>query len=309
MTRHLLDIGHLNDDDIRSLLDRTGALARGAAPHRRYGAVANLFFEPSTRTRVSFELAARRLGLDPVNVDHSASSYSKGESLIDTARTLAAMGVRCVVLRHSLDRAAAELASQLDAIAESNLAVINAGDGQNAHPSQALLDAAVLEGQGLNWSSARIALLGDIRHSRVARSDLALFHRLGARDLRIVGPPELMPDDGDVPLARRYDQVDAALDGIDVVVCLRIQRERIAASGYPDGEAFHQDWGLTTRRTRALGEHVRIMHPGPMNRGVEIGAEVAESSRALVLEQVRHGLHLRTALFDWLIPADAPPYF
>ena len=167
----------------------------------------------------------------------------------------------------------------------------------------------MLEGQGIDWASAKIALLGDIRHSRVARSDLALFDRLGARDLRVIGPPELMPDQGEVPLGKRFDDVDAALDGVDVVICLRIQRERIAASGYPDGEAFHQAWGLTLERARALKPGARIMHPGPMNRGVEIGAEVAESDRALVLEQVRHGLHLRTALFEWLIPADAPPYF
>lgn len=306
MNRHLLDIEGLDDERIRWLLDRAGALAGGAEPQRRHGTVANLFLEPSTRTRVSFELAARRLGLEVVNIEHASSSSSKGESLVDTARTLAAMGVGVIVLRHPDDGAAENLARDLDAAGTAFApAIVNAGDGKNAHPSQALLDAAVLEAQGIDWATARIAILGDIRHSRVARSDLALFHRLGARDLRIVGPPEFMPGPEELPMARRHAALDPALDALDVLICLRIQRERIAAGQYPDGDSFHRQWGVSEARAAKLDPRTRIMHPGPANRGVEIDSGVLDSSRSLVLEQVRFGLHLRTAVFEWLLGPEA----
>lgn len=306
MSRHLLDIEGLDDPSIRGLLDRAGALAGGAEPRRFRGTIANLFLEPSTRTRVSFELAARRLGLEVVNIEHASSSSSKGESLVDTARTLAAMGVGVIVLRHPDDGAAEQLARDLDAAGDACApAIVNAGDGKNAHPSQALLDAAVLEAHGIDWASARIAILGDIRHSRVARSDLALFHRLGARDLRIVGPPEFMPGPDELPMARRHEALDPALEALDVLICLRIQRERISAGDHPDGESFHRQWGLSEARAAKLDPNTRIMHPGPANRGVEIASGVLDSPQSLVLEQVRFGLHLRTAVFEWLLGPEA----
>lgn len=300
MTRHLLDIASLDRADIESLLGRTLELADGAPCRARAGSVANLFFEPSTRTRVSFQMAARRLGLDVVNIEHQASSASKGESLIDTANTLAAMGVAALVLRHPDDGAAAGLAGGLGA---DGLSVVNAGDGQHAHPSQALLDAATLASAGFSWRGLRLALIGDIRHSRVARSDIALFARLGAAEIRIAGPQEFMPEAGDLPEATRVDNIDAAIAGVDAVICLRIQRERMAATGYPDGAAFHRRWGLNAARLQAMPEHARILHPGPVNRGVELAGDLADSPRALILEQVRIGVHLRTALFEWLLDA------
>lgn len=300
MNRHLLDIDSLDQAQIRALINRARALAAGAAPAPRQGIVANLFLEPSTRTRVSFELAARRLGLEVVNIEHASSSSSKGEALTDTARTLAAMGVGVIVLRHPNEGAAADLAEHLG---PRGPAIVNAGDGKNAHPSQALLDAAVLEAHGIDWPSARIAILGDVRHSRVARSDLALFHRLGARDLRIAGPPELMPEPGILPEARRCASIDEALVDLDAVICLRIQRERITDIAQPDGAEFHRRWGLSEERAARLAAQTRILHPGPANRGVEIASSVLDSPRSLVLEQVRFGLHLRTAVFEQMLPA------
>ena len=301
MTRHLLDIEHLGQDDVTTLLTRAGELAAGAACGARVGAVANLFLEPSTRTRVSFQIAARRLGLDVVNIEQQYSSASKGESLIDTARTLAAMGVRAIVLRHPDNHAAADLAS---ALTDGSVGIVNAGDGQHAHPSQALLDAATLAHAGFEWSGLKLAIIGDIRHSRVARSDIALLSRLGAAEIRIAGPEELMPDAGELPEAIRVPDIDTALDGVDAVICLRIQRERMAAGGYPDGAAFHARWGLTAERLAAMPDHSRFLHPGPVNRDVEIAEALVDSPRALILEQVRIGVHLRTALFEWLIDAD-----
>jgi len=300
MTRHLLDIDSLRQDDIEYLLARAGELAGGAPCRVRAGTVANLFFEPSTRTRVSFEMAARKLGLDVINIEHRASSASKGESLIDTGNTLSAMGIAALVLRHPDDGAAAALATGL----EDGIAVVNAGDGQHAHPSQALLDAATLASAGLSGAGLRLALIGDIRHSRVARSDIALFKRLGAAEIRIAGPQEFMPDSGELAEARRVGDIDAALADVDAVICLRIQRERIAATGYPDGATFHRRWGLTRARLKVMPEHARILHPGPVNRDVELAGELIDSPRALILEQVRIGVYLRTALFEWLLGAD-----
>ncbi|MBS3745098.1 MAG: aspartate carbamoyltransferase catalytic subunit [Wenzhouxiangellaceae bacterium] len=300
MTRHLLDIESLASDQIETLLGRAHELAGGAPCGKRAGSVANLFFEPSTRTRVSFQMAARRVGLDVINIEHQASSASKGESLTDTASTLAAMGITALVLRHPDDGAASGLAAGLGAV---DLSLVNAGDGQHAHPSQALLDAATLKSAGLEGRGLRLALIGDIRHSRVARSDIALFARLGAAEIRIAGPPEFMPEAGEIPGTTRMDNIDAAIEGVDVVVCLRIQRERIAATGYPDGAAFHRRWGMTARRLKTMPEHACILHPGPVNRDVELAAELVDSPRALILEQVRVGVHLRTALFEWLFDA------
>lgn len=300
MTRHLLDIEQLTRSDITRLLERAGALAAGASCEKRTGTVANLFLEPSTRTRVSFQMAARRLGLDVINIEQQHSSASKGESLVDTARTLAAMGVSAIVIRHPDDFAASALAS---ALAGGSVGIVNAGDGQHAHPSQALLDAATLAHAGLAWSGLKLAIVGDIRHSRVARSDISLFSRLGAAEIRIAGPEEFMPDAGELPEALRMPDIDAALDGVDALICLRIQRERMNASGILDGAAFHARWGLTAQRLAAMPKHARFLHPGPVNRDVEIADALVDSPRSLILEQVRIGVHLRTALFEWLIEA------
>ncbi|MDX1625167.1 MAG: aspartate carbamoyltransferase catalytic subunit [Wenzhouxiangellaceae bacterium] len=306
MNRHLLDIESLSDDDIGRLLARTAELRSGEAPSPRRGAAGLLFAEPSTRTRVSFELAARRLGLDPVRIDEAGSSAVKGESLVDTARTLAAMGLRALVVRHRDEDAPRMLARALDAeFGADGPGVVNAGDGTRSHPSQALLDAAVLQAEGLDWASARIVIVGDIRHSRVARSDATLFHRLGAREIRLAGPAGWMPDDAELAFAERCDTLDAALDGADVVVCLRVQRERHDGSSVADDDIAA--WRLDADRAAGLATHACILHPGPVNRGVEISSAVADEPRSRILEQVRTGVALRTAVFEWLIPGDETP--
>ena len=296
--RHLLDIRSLSDRDIHTLINRARALKSGAAPEMLSGSVANVFFEPSTRTRVSFELAAHRLGLQVVNIESAHSSASKGESLLDSAKTLTAMGLRALVIRHFEAGSAQKLA---DALVDWPIAVINAGDGVHQHPSQALLDAAVLAELGLHWQGLRVAILGDIAHSRVARSGIELFDRLGVVEIRIAGPAEWLPTDQTWPTVTLCDSVDEATRGVDVIMCLRIQRERMADEECPDEASFHQRWGLTEARFAALPEHVQILHPGPINRGVEIATSVADHARARILEQVEMGVYLRMAVFEWLL--------
>ncbi|MEM7055085.1 MAG: aspartate carbamoyltransferase catalytic subunit [Pseudomonadota bacterium] len=296
--RHLLDIESLSDRDIHTLINRARALKSGAPPEVLTGSVANLFFEPSTRTRVSFELAAHRLGLQAVNIESKTSSATKGESLIDSALTLTAMGLRALVVRHPLAGSVQDLA---DALVDWPIAVINAGDGAHQHPSQALLDAAVLAESGLHWPELRIAILGDIAHSRVARSGIELFNRLGMAEIRIAGPADWMPHDGLQHTVTVCDSVDEATSGVDVVMCLRIQRERMAETECPDQAAFHAEWGLTEARFAGLPRHVHILHPGPINRGIEIAGAVADHARSCIIKQVEMGVYLRMAVFEWLL--------
>lgn len=295
--RHLVAIDDLNDDAIRTLLDRALALARGAPPRAIDASVANLFFEPSTRTRVSFELAARRLSMRVINIELSASSSIKGETLEDTVATLSAMGVDCLVLRHPQTGKVAELASEF----RDGPVLLNGGDGSGEHPSQALLDAAALESTGLEWSESTIAVVGDIRHSRVARSGLKLFARLGARCLRVAGPPDLIPEQLEDPAIERCQSLEEAVRGADAVMMLRLQRERMDAAGWPDPQAYHPVWGLRPEHLAMAAQGCRVMHPGPLNRGVEIASEVADGPQSIVLDQVRMGVSMRTALFEWLL--------
>ena len=297
--RHLLAIDGLSDDAIRALLDRARALARGAPARPIQATVANLFFEPSTRTRVSFELAARRLSMRVVNIELERSSSTKGETLDDTVATLAAMGVDCLVLRHPQTGRAADLADRLRA----GPVLLNGGDGTGEHPSQALLDAATLETAGLEWARSTIAVIGDIRHSRVARSDLKLFARLGAARLRVAGPPELMPERLDDPAIERCESLEQAVRGAHVIMMLRLQRERMDAAGWPDADAYHQCWGLRREHLALAAPGCRVMHPGPLNRGVEIASGVADGPHSLILDQVRMGVSMRMALFEWLLDA------
>ena len=296
--RHLLDIQSLSDRDIQTLIHRARALKSGAEPDMLNGSVANVFFEPSTRTRVSFELAAHRLGLQIVNIESERSSASKGESLLDSAKTLTAMGLRALVIRHSENGAVHRLA---DALSDWPVALINAGDGAHQHPSQALLDAAVLADLGLDWPGLRIAILGDIAHSRVAGSGIELFNRLGVAEIRIAGPDQWLPDDQTQAALTVCDSVDEAIRDVNVIMCLRIQRERMQESELLDDDQFHRRWGLSEARFAALPKHVQVLHPGPINRGVEIAAAVADHARARILEQVEMGVYLRMAVFEWLL--------
>ncbi len=252
----------------------------------------NLFCEPSTRTRVSFETAALRLGVQVINISSQGSSVEKGESLEDTFDALQAMRPDFLVVRHDIEGTAEMLAER--ALDETH--VINAGDGTSAHPTQALLDAVTLKQHFGQLSGLKVVLAGDIKHSRVARSCLDLLPRLGVQELRVTGPAEFMPRRILASNAKVYEDFEEALTGADVVMMLRIQKERIFGLAIPAAEDYHRAWGLTEERMALAAPGAVVLHPGPMNRGVEIASPVADGPQSLVRKQVRNGLHTRMAV-------------
>lgn len=293
--RHLLTLRGLERDRIEPLLD-----ASSRAVESGRGILANLFFEPSTRTRCSFEIAAGRLGWRVVNVAESSSSTVKGETVAETTRTLAAMGVGAVAIRHS-DPDASWAAAEA---APAGVSVINAGGGSEDHPTQGLLDAYTIRESKGDIASLRIALCGDVRHSRVARSDIQAFSAMGARGIRLVGPPELLP--GTIPEhCEAVHDLDDGIRDADVVVVLRIQKERMAAAAIPDAASYHSDWGLTEERLSLARPDCIVMHPGPANPGVEITNEVLRGPRSVVLDQVRNGVGVRARLLARLAGRDS----
>ncbi len=294
--RHFLSIDDLSLDELRGLIDRTLALARGARAQQADCRVANLFFEASTRTRVSFELAAQALGARVINIEAARSSTTKGESLLDTCSTLAAMGIDLLVLRHPETGAARRLAGALHAPTQ----LVNAGDGDGEHPSQALLDAATLQAAGLDWPNATVAIIGDLRHSRVARSGLQCFQRLGVGRIRLAGPESMLPDWDLGPRVERVASLRAAVHEADAIMMLRVQHERIDKTIWPEPQSYARDWCLRSEHLAAARPGCRVLHPGPINRGMEIHSDVADGDQSLILEQVRMGVFARTAIFEWL---------
>jgi aspartate carbamoyltransferase catalytic subunit len=269
-------------------------------PALRGKTVVSLFYEDSTRTRLSFETAARRLSADTMTFSVSTSSVQKGESLLDTVQTIEAMGVDAIVVRHSAAGAPHRVASWTDA------SVVNAGDGQHEHPTQALLDAFTLRRhRGPSLDGCRVAIVGDIRQSRVARSNVKAFHALGC-DLTLVAPPTLLPPRLDGWPVRVATDLDDVLTDVDVVYMLRIQRERIAEALFPSIREYATRWGLTAERAARLKPDTFVMHPGPMNRGVEIAGEVADSARSLITEQVANGVAVRMAVLWSLLGSGGP---
>jgi len=291
---------------IETMLDLTASFVEVTqrdipkVPALRGKTVASLFYEDSTRTRLSFETAAKGLGADTMTFSVSTSSVKKGESLLDTVQTIEAMGVDAIVVRHAAAGAAHRVASWSDA------SVVNAGDGRHEHPTQALLDAFTLRRhRGPSLDGCRVAIVGDIANSRVARSNVVALRALGC-DLTLVGPPTLMPARLDGwPVTVSYD-LDDVLPDIDVVYLLRIQRERISDASFPSLREYAARWGLTADRAARLKPDTLVMHPGPMNRGVEIAAEVADSARSLVSEQVTNGVAVRMAVL-WAILGSGGP--
>ena len=302
--RHLLTLDGLPRAPLEALLDRAqlwqdeaagGIALRGVLAGR---AVCTLFFEPSTRTRSSFQLAAQRLGADVLNFDASTSSTSKGETAFDTLRTLEAMGVHGFVVRHREDGAVAALAEA----AVPGTALVNAGDGRSAHPTQGLLDMLTLrQAKGADFAKLRVLVVGDVRHSRVARSDLHALRTLGAGEIRVCGPASLLPDDATLDGCVVGDDLDAALDGVDAVMMLRLQRERMVDGLVASLEDYHRDYGLTVERLRRAAPGAVVLHPGPMNRGVEIDDAVADGPQSLVLRQVANGVAVRMAVLEALL--------
>ncbi len=303
--RHLLTLEGMPRAEIEAILDTAAAIASATAgrmktlPILRGHTVVNLFFEPSTRTRTSFELAARRLSAEVVNFDVASSSTSKGESLLDTLRTLAAMRCDLFVVRHRDNGAPAALAAALgDAVA-----IVNAGDGSHAHPTQGLLDVyTIRERFGPDFSKIRVLIVGDVAHSRVARSDIHALLALGVGELRVCAPPSLRPASLD-PRVSFADDIESALADIDVVMLLRLQKERMQAAQVPDDAAFFATWGLTETRLALARPNALVMHPGPINREVEIASSVADGAQSAILAQVANGLPIRMAVMCRLLGA------
>ena len=314
--RHLLSAGDLTLDEAVRILDTAGQMAQTQSreikklPTLRGRTVVNLFFEDSTRTRISFETAAKRLSADVINFSAKGSSVSKGESLKDTALTLQAMGADAVVIRHQASGAPHRLATS----GWTDGAVVNAGDGTHQHPTQALLDAFTLrrhlvgagaDAPGRALDGLRVAIVGDVLHSRVARSNVQLLHTLGAQ-VTLVAPPTLVPVGVEAWPARVSYHLDEAIadDKPDAVMMLRVQRERMSSGGggfFPSPLEYSRAYGLDAHRLAALPEHAIVMHPGPMNRGLEITADAADSPRAVIVEQVANGVAVRMGVLYLLL--------
>ena len=310
--RDLLGIRNLSAADIIGILDTAENFREISnreikkVPTLRGKTVINLFFESSTRTRTSFELAAKRLSADAVNISVSSSSVSKGETLLDTALNLDAMAPDCIVVRHS----SAGVPHQLAKV--SRAAIVNAGDGANEHPTQALLDAMTIREHKKKIKGLNVAIVGDILHSRVARSNIHLLTKLGAK-VRVAGPGTLVPhdfqhlvdqSDPNNPKSKIQNpkslevmpKIEDAIDGADVVMILRIQRERQDSAYFPTLREYSIHYGLTNDRLNLAKKDAIVLHPGPMNRGIEISSDVADSSRSLILDQVKYGVAVRMAV-------------
>jgi aspartate carbamoyltransferase catalytic subunit len=301
--RHLLTLEGLPRATIVALLDRAEHLRAqtrsGSRPLDllRGRTLINLFFEPSTRTRTSFDLAAQRLGATVINFDIASSSTVKGETLLDTVHTLEAMHCDAFVVRHKESGTPEFIAASL----RSAAAVLNAGDGNRAHPTQGLLDVLTLRRHVGDFAKLRVAICGDIRHSRVARSDVHALATLGAGDIRLCAPPELAPETSEFPQCRIYHDFDEAIAGVDVAIMLRLQRERMQAAAIPSEAEYFQRYGLSAQRLRRAAPNCRVMHPGPINRGVEIASDVADGPQSLILEQVANGVFVRMAALAELL--------
>jgi len=297
---HLLSAADLDADFATLILDTAAEMASVAGrevkklPTLRGRTVVNLFYEDSTRTRISFEAAAKRLSADVINFAAKGSSVSKGESLKDTALTLQAMGADAVVIRHSASGAPHRLATWIDGT------VVNAGDGTHEHPTQALLDAYTMRSRLGRLDGLSVAVVGDVLHSRVARSNVLLLHTLGAR-VTLVGPPTLLPVGVDSWPAKTSYDLDAVLPDVDVVMMLRVQRERMDDAYFPSVREYSRRYGLDAVRVRKLPAHAIVMHPGPMNRGMEISPDVADSPRSTIVEQVANGVSVRMAVLYLLL--------
>jgi aspartate carbamoyltransferase catalytic subunit len=299
--RHLLTLNGLGPERIVALLDRAAALREawrdGALQPLLAGrTIMNLFFEASTRTRTSFELAARRLGATVVNLDIASSSTSKGESLEDTLATLEAMEADAFIVRHKDNGTPARCAAHA-----RRAVIVNAGDGNHAHPTQGLLDLLTIRDHKKDIQGLNVTICGDVRHSRVARSDIDGLVALGAAEIRICGPAALLPDRAEFPGCRIVDDFDAALAGSDVVIMLRLQKERMQrALGLAEADYFAA-YGLTEVRLAKARAGALVMHPGPMNRGVEIADAVADGPQSVILEQVANGIFVRMAVLAELL--------
>ena len=302
--KHLLSTDGLDRDQAIAILDTADRLKQALLgrevrklPTLRGRTVITMFYENSTRTRVSFEIAGKWMSADVINVSSSGSSVSKGESLRDTALTLQAAGADCVIVRHPASGAAHRLAGWLK---HTSTSVVNAGDGMHEHPTQALLDAATLRDRLGSLDGRRVAIVGDVLHSRVARSNVHLLTTLGA-EVTLVAPPTLLPTGVENWPVTVSHEIDSQLASQDAVMLLRVQAERMTGGFFPSSREYSIAYGLNERRLKLLPEHAVVLHPGPMLRGMEIASVVADSPQAAITEQVRNGVHVRMAVLYHLL--------
>jgi aspartate carbamoyltransferase catalytic subunit len=302
--RHLLSISGLTRELLIRILDTAESFAGVTeqtvkkVPLLRGKTIVNLFFEASTRTRTTFELAAKRLSADVLNINITQSSAIKGESLLDTLRNLEAMHVDMFVIRHADSGAAHFIASNV----EPHISVINAGDGRHSHPTQALLDMFTIRRiKGADFGRLRVAIVGDIMHSRVARSQIHALNLLNTGDIRIVAPKTLIPAHSDALGVHVYHDLQEGIRDADVIIMLRLQRERMLGALLPSEHEYYELFGVTEEKLAVAKPDVTIMHPGPINRGVEMDSEVADGSRSVILEQVTHGIAVRMAVMSMAI--------
>jgi len=294
-TKDLLGIKELSQEEVNLILDTAAGfkdvLGRDIkkVPTLRGRTAVNLFFEPSTRTRTSFELAAKRLSTDVINFSVPTSSVVKGESLIDTALTVQALGADFIIIRHSSAGVPHLLSKELRA------SIINAGDGTNEHPTQALLDAFTIKEKKGKIEGLTIAIVGDIAHSRVAKSNIHCLTKLGAK-VQLIGPPTLIPKEIKAMRVGVFHSMEEGLKNVDVLIMLRIQMERQGKGFFPSIEEYSKNWGLTSERLAHAKNNVVVMHPGPMNRGIEITSEIADGPNSVILEQVTNGIAVRMAV-------------
>lgn len=301
--QHLIDMTSLDKKMIESIFEQTQYFLNSCLNKSNIiknlsnKVVANLFFESSTRTRNSFTLAAERLGAILLNPNMYQSSTMKGESLLDTIHTFEAMGVDLFIIRHPDNNTASFVATEL----KSDAVIINAGDGYNQHPTQCLLDLFTISRHKSSFADIKVAIIGDILHSRVARSLVEGLHIMGTKDIHLIAPEALAPSEIDEYDATQYYSLEEGLKGADVIVTLRIQKERMQAAAMPDPDLYYQEFGLTSSTLAYAKPDAIVMHPGPLNRGVEIDSSVADGPQSVIFEQVRNGVAVRMAIMDALL--------
>jgi len=301
--KHFLSISNHSRETLIRIMDLAdsfisfGRREIKKVPLLRGKTVVNLFFEPSTRTRTTFEIAAKRLSADVINLNASRMSTTKGESILDTVYTLEAMHVDLFVIRDGASGTADLIARHLP----ENVRVINAGDGRHAHPTQAMLDMFTIRHYKGNFSTLKVAIVGDILHSRVARSQIHALRILGVKDIRVIGPKTLIPTKIETLGVVPYSDMDAGLEGVDAILMLRLQHERMQGQQIPSQQEYYYRFGLTARRVMLAAENALVMHPGPINRGLEISSEVADGPQSVILPQVTNGIAVRMAIMSLLM--------
>ena len=300
---HLISTDDLNYELIIKIFDmaesffKIGQRDIKKIPLLRGKTICNLFFENSTRTRTTFEIAAKRLSADVINLDIPTSSQSKGESIFDMVDNLIAMGTDIFVVRHPEAGVPNKIANHV----ASNIHIINGGDGSNAHPTQGLLDAFTIRKFKKNFSNLKIAIVGDIQHSRVAKSEINVLSTLGAKEIRVIGPKSLMPDNIDQLKVKVFHTMEEGLKDVDVVMMLRIQKERMSNDTIPSESEYFKSFGLNQKRLKIAKDNALVLHPGPINRGVEIESDFADGKQSVILNQVKYGIAIRMAVMAMMV--------